>query len=260
MRYRPSRYVGARTASEIAAGASERSILLLPLGSFEQHGPHLPLNTDTIIADYFANAILRRLARRYDFWLLPTMPYGVAYEHSWSQGTVSLSSGLFYNLVLNVCEKTAKSFGTTNILIINGHGGNRGLLEALAREAYNRAKLNICVTQPLALGRNSSRYRIPDIHGGIGETSMMLFIAKGEVRLNSIPKMRMAAQRRNIQNLILSRGVDWPWTSDDPSISVEGIIGDPGKASASLGARIAAKALKEYDSILPLLLKRSSGL
>src|SRR5258707_1107943 len=95
----PSRKLIELTSAESARLISETSILCLPLGSIEQHGPHLPLNTDVVIAEGLTREIVAHWGEEFDLWQLPAVPVGLAREHDWAAGTLSLSiTGFFAHL------------------------------------------------------------------------------------------------------------------------------------------------------------------
>src|SRR5215207_11620013 len=74
-----------------AGALKETSILCLPLGAIEQHGAHLPLNTDVIVAEGLTRRIIEGCGEKFDLWQLPTIPLGLSREHNWASGTLSLS-------------------------------------------------------------------------------------------------------------------------------------------------------------------------
>jgi creatinine amidohydrolase len=251
-------YLGRLTACDLKSHLSRDSVLCLPIGAWEQHGPHLPLNTDTILADRFAFQVAEHWHKEHDIWILPSIPYGLSREHSWSAGTVSLTVRVFSELLLGLCEQIAISMRVTNLLIINGHGGNRGILEVLIYEMEDRFGLNVCVTHPTALATVRSGSPLPEVHGGMSETSVMLAIAPGEVQMDCIPEDYIAdvSASNAIRETIMSRGTTWPWRSNDPSIATLGIIGDARKATAELGCRIVESSLAEYGNVLSRLAER----
>ena len=122
------RLVGSLTFEEIAR-LSERSVLLLPIGSMEQHGPHLPLDTDAVLAQALAGAITVRFGEAFDIWQLPSLPLGLSGEHAWASGTLSLSVTGMTALLRELASEIVRSLPARNLMIVNGHGGNRGLLE-----------------------------------------------------------------------------------------------------------------------------------
>jgi creatinine amidohydrolase len=261
--YSPSRepthrYIGRLTAPEIETHLSPSSVLCLPIGAYEQHGPHLPIYTDTILAEGFAHKVIARWGDHYDIWLLPTIPYGLSREHAWSAGTLSLSVRVFSDLVLTLVEEMSTAVPARNLLIINGHGGNRGILEALVYEIERRSSLNVCVTHPTALSKVRSGSLLPEVHGGMSETSVMLALANNEVHMERLPESYHPDESvgEAIRHLIVERGTTWPWTSEDSSIASFGIIGDPRKANPDLGRCIIESAVEEYGKVLSCLIAR----
>lgn len=255
------RQLGLLTAPEVRTRLSADSVLCLPVGSYEQHGPHLPLHTDSVIAEGYAREVIRRWGDIHDTWLLPTIPYGLSVEHSWSPGTISLSLREFSDFVLTACVKIANATPAKNLLIINGHGGNRGVLEALVYEIKMKASLNVCVTHPSALSKVRSTSPLPEIHGGMKETSVMLSFSSSDVHLERIPASYNpgAHLHDSIKSMVIDRGTTWPWTSDDPSIALLGIVGDARNASAEFGRRVIRSAVEEYGSVISQLRDRGEG-
>src|SRR3974390_163155 len=86
-----NRLIGELPFLEISNRLSKRSMLCLPIGSLEQHGPHLPLNTDIVLAEGLTERIILRWGEGFDLWQLPTISISLAREHEWAPGTVSLS-------------------------------------------------------------------------------------------------------------------------------------------------------------------------
>src|SRR5512143_1729480 len=127
----PSRSIGELTFAEISQVLRESSILCLPIGSIEQHGPHLPLNTDVVLVEEFTRRIIARWGETYDLWQLPTLAVGLAREHQWAPGTLSLSVETMKSLLCGLAREITRSLPVRNLAVITGHGGNRRLLEAL---------------------------------------------------------------------------------------------------------------------------------
>src|SRR5215471_7080458 len=86
-----SRMIGHFVYGEVATAIKASSILCLPMGSIEQHGPHLPLNTDGVIAEEMTRRIVARFGDEHDLWQLPLVPVGLSREHAWAPGTMSLT-------------------------------------------------------------------------------------------------------------------------------------------------------------------------
>ena len=126
----PSRLIGELTFPEISKLLSESSILCLPIGSIEQHGPHLPLNTDVVLAEAFTQLIIARWGEPLDLWQLPTLATSLAREHEWAPGTMSLSIQGMTAFMRDLGREIARALPARNLVVVNGHGGNRGILEA----------------------------------------------------------------------------------------------------------------------------------
>ena len=139
------------SAPEVPTAMNEESVLCLPVGACEQHGPHLPLDTDTVIAERFTDLMVSRYGTRHDLWALPAIPYGLSLEHGWSPGTVSLSITAFTALLDDVIRAYLRATPARRVLIVNGHGGNRGILQACAQELRDRYTLALGIVHPVAL-------------------------------------------------------------------------------------------------------------
>lgn len=249
----PSRLIGELTFLEITRTLKESSILCLPIGSIEQHGPHLPLNTDVILAEEFTRRIISRWGESLDIWQLPTLAMSLAREHEWASGTMSLSIQGITAFVRDLGREIARALPARNLAIINGHGGNRGILEALAQDLRADFGLNICVLHPAAWAEVDANLELPEIHGGKNETSMMLAIAPQLVRQDQIAQLKNPSSGEAIRKTILDRAVSWPWTTDDKRIADMGVIGDAKAASAEFGERILDHVAETAGGVLKQL-------
>src|ERR1051325_9822146 len=128
----PSRYFADLTQPEIAAQLKKNPLVILPCGSVEQHGPHLPTGTDTLAANVIAHAV----AERMDGLVLPATPFGVTPMHMPFEGTITLTTDTFQRVVIETCVSTVQH-GAKYLLIINWHEGNIPSL-AIASEALQR--------------------------------------------------------------------------------------------------------------------------
>ena len=109
-----SRHIGELTYQELATSLTAASILCLPLGSMEQHGPHLPLDTDLVIAEAFTKAIIEKHGDTFDLWQLPALPFGLSREHEWAPGTMSLSVSGMTALLRDLGKEIARSLPSKN--------------------------------------------------------------------------------------------------------------------------------------------------
>ncbi len=128
-----SRRLDELRAPDIERLLTPSSILVQPLGAVEQHGPHLPFNTDLLIAERVASAAVERVGGELDVWLLPSLAYTKSNEHAWSAGTIWLSA----TTLLAVLDDIGRCVAMTparKLVFMNGHGGNSALVGVANRE------------------------------------------------------------------------------------------------------------------------------
>jgi creatinine amidohydrolase/Fe(II)-dependent formamide hydrolase-like protein len=252
----PSRSIGDLTFPEIARCLRASSVLCMPIGSIEQHGPHLPLNTDVVLSEEFTRRIIARWGETFDLWQLPTLTVSLAREHDWAAGTLSLSIHSMTALVRDLGREIVRSLPARNLAIVNGHGGNRGILEALAQELRADFALNICVLHPAAWPELDAKAQCPEIHGGKNETSMMLAIAPNLVRQDQIAQLKNSPSGDSVRATILNQTVTWPWTTNEKEIADLGVIGDAHSASAEFGQRLLGQIAEMAGPVIKQLLDR----
>jgi creatinine amidohydrolase len=151
-----------------------------------------------------------------------------------------------------------RSLPARNLVIVNGHGGNRGVLENLVRELLGDCGIHACVIHPFDLSKAAPHSSAPDVHGGKAETSVMLALAPDLVRRDEIGRPKQAAEpkaQRDIEALVFDRGVTWPWRSDDPRLADRGVIGEAHAASAEHGEKIVESIVSETRAVLERLLE-----
>jgi creatinine amidohydrolase len=246
---RPRQFANLR-APDIVTRITERTVLVQPLGAIEQHGPHLPLSTDLVIADAVAGAAVARVGDDLDVWLLPSLAYTKSDEHAWSPGTVWLST----STMLSVLDDVGRCVATTaarRLVWFNGHGGNSALLGIANREVRRKHGLMTFLAHPSLPpdqgGASTAVEHGSGIHGGADETSLMLHLAPELVDLD-------AAARRVPEHLASNRhvrfggSVPFGWLSDD--FSDDGVIGDPTVASAERGAELFDAAVDTFCDVL----------
>jgi mycofactocin precursor peptide peptidase len=215
-----------------AVETAARRLLVVPLGSLEQHGPHLPLDTDTRIAEAVAR---RACADRPGVALAPAFQIGASGEHAAFPGTLSIGTDALASCLTELGRHASLHWPA--MLLVNGHGGNADAIEAtVARLRYER---RTCVAWHAELSGPD------DTHAGRGETSVMLALAPDEVRLSAASRgdQRPLAQ---IMPLLRERGVR--------AVSPNGVLGDPAGASAAEGERLLARLTKALNETMDALL------
>src|SRR5262245_10716559 len=249
---RTSRVIGHLVFSEVEAAVQASSVLCLPMGSMEQHGPHLPINTDTVIAEALTRRIVARWGDEHDLWQLPAVPVGLSREHAWAPGTLSLSvSGMTAYLRDLACE-IVRALPARNLLIVNGHGGNRGILDAVMHEMCDFG-LNIATLHLGTMMSPETTTAVPEIHAGRDETSVMLVLAPDLVRREAMAALAPPPAGAVVRALVLDAGASYPWSSGDPRLSAEGVMGDARGASAAHGEAIVARVVEGAGAIVQRL-------
>jgi creatinine amidohydrolase/Fe(II)-dependent formamide hydrolase-like protein len=227
--------LGELTWPEAAKVFKQVDIALFPVGSLEQHGPHLPLDTDSFDALYLSEQVVQRCSDPKPL-VLPLLPYGVSYHHDDFPGTLSISNDTLSRLVYEIGMSAARN-GVQKLLIINGHGGNSPALKYAAQMINRDAHIFTCVdsgeTSDIDLAALSETPN--DVHAGEIETSTALACRPELVQLekakNFIPRFSS-----HYLDFSSKRSVDW--YARTAKISPSGVLGDPSKASREKGEKM----------------------
>ncbi len=232
------RYFADLSGPQVAQQLTSRSILVQPLGAIEQHGPHLPLSTDSVIATAVAEAAVAGVGDELDVWLLPTLEYTKSNEHAWSAGTVWLSA----TTLLAVLDDLGRCIATTpaeRLVFLNGHGGNSALLNVANRELRLAHGLKTFLAHPGVPpdqgGVSPASELGMGVHGGTDETSIMLHLAPHLVDM-SLAERRVPEKIALNQYVRFGGRVSFGWLSND--FFPDGYIGDPTAATAELGKQL----------------------
>jgi mycofactocin system creatininase family protein len=216
--------------------ADPRHLLVVPVGSLEQHGPHLPLDTDTRIAVAVAR---RACAGRAGVALAPAFSVGASGEHAAFPGTLSIGTEALAACLIELGRHASLHWPA--LLLVNGHGGNAPAVQtAVGRLRYEGRP---CVAWHAGLPDG-------DAHAGRSETSVMLALDPGAVRLDAAERgdVRPIAE---ISALLRKRGVR--------AVSPNGVLGDPAGASAAEGEQILARLTDGLNDAMDRLLERRTS-
>ncbi|MFM8531461.1 MAG: creatininase family protein [Ilumatobacteraceae bacterium] len=236
---------------EIASVLSSSSVIVQPLGAIEQHGPHLPFNTDLVVADEVAAAAVALAGDEgVDAWLLPSVAYTKSNEHAWNAGTIWLSARTMLSLLEDVGRCVAAT-PARKLVFLNGHGGNSALVAVANREIRLQFGLQTFLahpTVPADQGGSSPPSELGmGVHGGTDETAMMLHLRPELVDMSKASRQvpEHLAENRHVR---FGGSVQFGWTSDD--FGDHGFIGDPTQATPELGRRLFEGAVRAFADAL----------
>lgn len=234
-----SRRIADLSGPMFAATIGDDSIVVLPTGAIEHHGPHLPLATDLLMADALAGRVVDAAAAAgLDAWALPALGVTKSDEHAWAPGTIWLSSDTLLAVLRDIGSSLATG-GVRTLVLYNGHGGNTALLQVALRELrrlYGLRTFLIGVAVPSGDGVDGPDEQGFGIHGGWGETSLLMHLRPELVDagafVRAVPDRLVGFERIGFAG----KPVQFGWLSSDFD---GGVIGDPTGATAEAGARIA---------------------
>lgn len=224
------------TTNEVKDALRRGSVIgvIIPIGSTEQHGPHLPLNTDSIIAESIAYEVSKRFKQ---FLVLPTLDYGFSAYHLGFPGTISISKDILTNLLVEITKNLIDE-GFQKIIYVSGHGGNFESCNRACHIINERYRNRFAISYP-DFKEFSHQISLPCLeagipqeevgaHAGTGETSLMLYLAPDKVRMNLVE--RGATGNVDVMRKIMhEQGID--------KVSPIGVIGNPKLAKAEYGKR-----------------------
>ncbi|MDP8886403.1 MAG: creatininase family protein [Thermoproteota archaeon] len=197
---------------------------IIPVGSLEQHGAHLPVSTDSLIAEYIA----RLLAEKIGAFVLPVISYGVSFEHK-PMFNVSIHHSTLSTMLCDTCISLAEN-KIREIIILNGHHGNTGAIQYIPQEVESKIPaidVNIHILHYWHMMKSDFD------HAGEVETSLVLAIAPELVHMDRA--------RPNSKSLSKSRAAYSSLTNTPgsfPRITGNGVWGDPMRATASKGDKL----------------------
>ncbi|WP_035710871.1 creatininase family protein [Salibacterium aidingense] len=214
-----------------------KGAVVLPVGAVEQHGDHLPIYTDTLIAEGVVTEAFEHLSLQDNVWLLPPLPFGKSTEHQNHPGTVTLTSETLQNVVMDIAESIQRS-GFRRLVLFNAHGGNSDLLNMMAREI--RIKTGLMVFRANAMdGRPEIEHNLSEkekrygIHGGDVETSLVLALEEEWVNMTRASNECYSPFFENEVRIDIKGGPSVAWIADD--VSESGTSGCAGEASKERG-------------------------
>ena len=230
-----SRYFWDLTRPDIEAQIKANPLVILPAGSVEQHGPHLPTGTDTFAANIISHAV----AERMDGLVLPWTPLGVTPMHAPLPGTITLTPDTYMRIMIETCASLARH-GARRLLVVNWHEGNSAPIAIAAEELHRQHGLSVvtchaCYVAADLYGPSSGGLT----HGGEIEALAVLAYRPELVHLDRIAGSSDHAQGHMMDKLRRTRNYI-PVLTDIRSIAPSGWFGKPEHATVEKGTRMLA--------------------
>lgn len=214
-----------RLAGRTSAEVRDRPMLIVPCGSVEQHGPHLPLDTDTVIARAVADRVAARLADRgREVVCAPAVEYGASGEHEGFAGTVSVGTRALAGTLVELVRSAARWCGP--VVFVSGHGGNADALGAACCRLIYEQRPSVWTT----CGEPDF-----DAHAGWAETSIMLALTPSSVRLDRVER-GATEPISTLLPALRAGGV--------AAVSANGVLGDPRGADDHTGSRLVTRLVE----------------
>jgi len=227
-------YLAELTREELRNLAT-KATLILPTAAIEQHGPHLPLVTDTLIAERLSAAVAEAAAERATTCVAPVVGYGSSHHHR-VFGAMSLGTHSFYAVVVDLLT-SACQIGFRKIFVLNAHGGNDDVIRLAARDVAEQFEVDIAANSYWNLAMSELRADWGDVplpgHAGLFETSLMLALAPHLVRSDLVPRDSqhpLAVWNQRIIPGSIARHGEWK--------RIDGYTDPADQASAELGRRL----------------------
>ena len=250
-------------AAEFGDADPESTIAILPTAAIEQHGPHLPVGTDTLIARGMLDELCRTCPDDLDLRILPIQAVGKSNEHLWARGTLTLTAETALAAWVEIGLSVARA-GLRKIVIVNSHGGNLDLMSILSRELRVRADMLAVKCQWGSFGHPPGMFSDHElafgIHGGDVETSLMLAFEPGTVDMALAEDFRSSAEDAAIPP---TGPVSQGWIASD--LNPAGVVGNAAAGTAEKGRAVAAHQVAGFIELLrsvrdaPLPAKNGSG-
>jgi creatinine amidohydrolase len=238
---------------EVAAAEAARWIAVLPLAATEQHGPHLPVGTDVMIAQAYLARVRELLPDHIPVTFLPLQPVGISTEHIDYPGTLTLPMETALQAWMALGESVARA-GIKKFVMVTSHGGNSAAMTLVAQDLRARHGLLAVATGWLRFGEPEGLFSTQElrqgIHGGAVETSIMLARFPQAVSRDAIANFRPAsiAMEKDYRRLSTHRPAPFAWQAQD--LHASGAAGDATAASADKGERMLDHGARAFCELL----------
>lgn len=237
-------------AHELRALAAADAVVIVPVGSIEQHGPHLPVQVDTLLAGEVARGGAHLAAAKGEpIVVTPVVWSGLAEHHMSFGGTITLDFETFFALIRCVVRSIARH-GFKRILLLNGHGGNTTALNVIVGELTLELKLPIVTTTYWHLAKDAIAKILEDQkilrHACEAETSMLLAL-KGDLVDTDVLAQARGPTKPELDEFVSDAAYRW---RQFESRTHTGVVGEPAKASAEKGRKLLAAASESVAKLV----------
>jgi len=238
---------------DFTGAGPQRWIAVLPLAAIEQHGPHLPVGTDVMIAQAYLHRVRELLSDAAPVTFLPLQPVGISTEHIDYPGTLTLPTEVALKTWLALGESVARA-GLRKLVMVTSHGGNSAAMSLVAQDLRAQHGLLVVTTGWSRLsapeGLFSAQEASHGIHGGAAETSIMLARYKQHVRVEAIADFRSSgiAMAKDYRWLSTQRPAPFAWQAQD--LHPSGAAGDATQASVEKGERLIEQGARAFCELL----------
>ena len=230
------------TWPEVKERIRPNALVVMPVASTEQHGPHLPLSTDAELVTQCARRAAERVASEIPILVAPTLPFGFSEHHMSFPGTLTLSMPTYLAALTELCESLIRH-GFRRVLLLNGHGGNQEVIQVAVRQVVARHNAVVGAASYWEVAREALQavgveaVGIVPGHSAGFETSCMCSLRPGLVHLEAIPQEDQSVPgEHHARRTVRAMGVmTVPHVTQNPPT---GVWGDPALVRPELGAAL----------------------
>lgn len=242
---------------QVGEAVEQGTVLLIPVAQTEEHGPHLPIGTDSIISETVAEAAAKAVAGRIPVLVAPCIQYGYSNEimRDWP-GTFIVRPQVMIDLVVDVCCSAVK-MGFKKVALVSGHGHHVGICRIAIRQVFDLVGVNVVLTQPHAFGKEAfakARKSAPGgiCHAGEYETSLMMHFGYDldMSRATKDDALRFESDFVSADGIGGAKGGTVFWSTWGLQKSKSGVLGDPTCASRETGEATMNAIVEDYCQFL----------
>ena len=240
-------------SKQVGTAAQSGTVLLIPVGQTEEHGSHLPIGTDSIIAERVAELAARRMVGEVPVLVAPSIQYGYSNElmREWP-GTFIVRPQVMIDLLVDVCCSAVK-MGFRKVALVSGHGHHVGICRVAVRQVFDLVGVNVVITQPHSFGRETfAKVRKSGsggiCHAGEYETSIMLHFGHDiDLRdVTDVDRLRFKSDFVSADGIGGAKSGSVFWSTWGLQKSQTGAFGDPTVSEAETGKATCEAIVDDY--------------